>query len=103
MVGKGWTWIGSDGATATMFKSTNNLQRAMQGMVGFRPKAGSGKLFHDIFTEWLQANPMADKQVCSYCYWYFKSVKVDRDEENERSIRKFCNCVINCFVIIPFS
>lgn len=63
MVGKGWTWIGSDGATATMFKSTNNLQRAMQGMVGFRPKAGSGKLFHDIFTEWLQANPMADKQL----------------------------------------
>ena len=64
MIGKGWTWIGSDGAISTIFKRSQNLQRVMQGMVGFRPKAGSGELFQSIFKEWQRTDPEADNQVC---------------------------------------
>ena len=63
MTGKGWTWLGSDGASSTIFKRAQNLRRSMQGMVGFRPKAGSGKLFNSVFSELLLMNPSASKEV----------------------------------------
>jgi len=65
MVGKGWTWIGSDGAVSTTFRTSQNLQRAMQGMVGFRPESGSGLLFEALYDEWLRMHHSADRQVTS--------------------------------------
>ena len=62
MVGKGWTWIGSDGATSTSFKVKQNLLAAMQGMVGIRPKVGAGPLFESIFKELLLIDGNADKK-----------------------------------------
>lgn len=65
MVGKGWTWIGSDGAVSTMFSRSQNLQRAMEGMIGFRPQPGSGPLFESLYDEWLRVDHSADRQVCT--------------------------------------
>lgn len=67
MVGKGWTWLGSDGAISTMFKTSQNLQRAMQGMVGFRPQTGSGDLFESVHEEWQRIDlQKADRTVSSF-------------------------------------
>ena len=52
MTGKGWTWIGTDGATASTFSESPNLQRAMQGMVGTRPKNGEGVLYQRLLKIW---------------------------------------------------
>ena len=52
MTGKGWTWIGTDGATASTFSESPNLQRAMQGMVGTRPKNGEGALYQRLLKIW---------------------------------------------------
>ena len=73
MVGKGWTWIGSDGATSTSFKVKQNLLAAMQGMVGIRPKVGEGPLFDSIFKELLQIDGNADKTT-AYLAQVFDSI-----------------------------
>lgn len=52
MTGKGWTWIGTDGATTSSFAESPNLQRAMQGMIGTRPKNGEGALFQRLLKIW---------------------------------------------------
>lgn len=52
MTGKGWTWLGSDGAVSSTFTRSQHLQHAMQGMVGFRPKSGSGELFSSMLKQW---------------------------------------------------
>ena len=52
MTGKGWTWLGSDGAVSSTFTKSQHLQHAMQGMVGFRPKGGSGELYSKILKQW---------------------------------------------------
>ena len=59
----GWTWLGSDGAVSTVFKRTQTLRGAMQGMVGFKPESGRGNLFEKLFKEWLNFYPAADKNV----------------------------------------
>lgn len=52
MTGKGWTWIGTDGATTSIFTESPNLRRAMQGMVGTRPKHGEGVLYQRLLKIW---------------------------------------------------
>ena len=52
MTGKGWTWIGTDGATTSTFVNSPNLKRAMQGMVGTRPKNGEGALYQKLLKTW---------------------------------------------------
>lgn len=52
MTGKGWTWIGTDGATTSTFVNSPNLQLAMQGMVGTRPKNGEGALYQKLLKTW---------------------------------------------------
>lgn len=52
MTGKGWTWIGTDGATTSTFVDSPNLQLAMQGMVGTRPKNGEGALYQKLLKTW---------------------------------------------------
>lgn len=52
MTGKGWTWIGTDGATTSPFVESPNLQLAMQGMVGTRPKHGEGALYQKLLKTW---------------------------------------------------
>lgn len=52
MTGKGWTWLGSDGSTSSTFKQSPNLQSAMQGMVGTRPRGGKGSIYEKFLKEW---------------------------------------------------
>lgn len=52
MTGKGWAWIGTDGATTSPFAESPNLQRAMQGMIGTRPKNGEGPLYQRLLKIW---------------------------------------------------
>lgn len=52
MTGKGWAWIGTDGATTSPFTESPNLQRAMQGMIGTRPKIGEGPLYQRLLKIW---------------------------------------------------
>lgn len=52
MTGKGWTWIGTDGATTSTFVNSPNLQHAMQGMVGTRPKTGEGAVYQKLLKTW---------------------------------------------------
>lgn len=52
MTGKGWTWIGTDGATTSSFVESPNIQLAMQGMVGTRPKNGEGALYQKLLKTW---------------------------------------------------
>eukprot|EP00112_Aurelia_sp_Birch-Aquarium-sp1_P017721 Seg4137.2 transcript_id=Seg4137.2/GoldUCD/mRNA.D3Y31 product="Glutamate receptor 3.1" protein_id=Seg4137.2/GoldUCD/D3Y31 len=52
MTGKGWTWLGSDGAVSSKFTKSQHLQHAMQGMVGFRPLGAEGHLFSSITKKW---------------------------------------------------
>ena len=52
MTGKGWTWLGSDGSTSSTFKRSPNLQSAMQGMVGTRPRGGKGAIYEKFLKEW---------------------------------------------------
>lgn len=52
MTGRGWTWLGSDGAVSSTFTKSQHLRHAMQGMVGFRPKSGSGELYSKILQQW---------------------------------------------------
>ncbi len=56
MTGKGWTWLGSDGAVSLTFSKSQHLQHAMQGMVGFRPKSGEGSVYEGIMSKWKQRN-----------------------------------------------
>ena len=60
MTGKGWTWIGTDGATTSTLVESPNLQRAMQGMVGTRPKSGEGPLYQRLLKTW------GEKDAASY-------------------------------------
>ena len=48
MVGEGWTWLASDNAASGTFATAQNLQYAMQGMVGIRPISGKGPVFEDV-------------------------------------------------------
>ncbi|XP_028407746.1 LOW QUALITY PROTEIN: uncharacterized protein LOC114530333 [Dendronephthya gigantea] len=52
MTGKGWTWLGTDGSTSSTFKRSPNLQSAMQGMVGTRPRGGKGSVYEKFLKEW---------------------------------------------------
>lgn len=62
MVGKGWTWIGSDGATSTNFHRKQNLLAAMQGMVGIRPKTGAGDMFEQLYRELERNHPRVERK-----------------------------------------
>ncbi|XP_020916270.1 uncharacterized protein LOC110253659 isoform X2 [Exaiptasia diaphana] len=52
MTGKGWAWLGTDGSTSSTFINAPNLRLAMQGMVGTRPRAGSGQLYQKLLNIW---------------------------------------------------
>jgi len=75
MIGKGWTWLGSDGAVSTIFTRAQNLQRAMQGMVGFKPEAGHGTLYDTLYYEWLRVNPAGGTNI-AYIAQVFDSILV---------------------------
>lgn len=62
MTGKGWTWLGSDGAVSSTFSKSQHLQHAMQGMVGFRPKAGKGSIYAGVISKWKTKNK--NQKVC---------------------------------------
>ena len=63
MIGKGWTWLGSDGAISTLFNRAQNLQHAMQGLIGFRPCAGSGRLFNSVYKEMVKITSDKNRNV----------------------------------------
>ena len=73
MTGKGWTWLGSDGAVSSTFTRSQHLQHAMQGMVGFRPKIGRGFLYSDVIKQWKFSSKQT--KVC-WCYFNISVVLV---------------------------
>lgn len=54
MTGKGWVWIGTDGATSSTFNQQKDLERAMEGMVGTQPKNGEGSIYLKFLAAWLK-------------------------------------------------
>ena len=54
MAGKGWIWLGSDGATSTTFSANSELAKVMQGLIGVGPKAGEGSLYLKFLSTWLE-------------------------------------------------
>ena len=63
MTGKGWTWLGSNGAASSTFTKSQHLQHAMQGMVGFRPKEGRGTLFQEMLKNWVGTDNYKKRKV----------------------------------------
>ena len=54
MTGKGWVWIGTDGATSSTFNQQKDLQRAMEGMIGTQPKNGEGSVYLKFLANWIK-------------------------------------------------
>lgn len=54
MTGKGWVWIGTDGATSSTFHQQKDLQRAMEGMIGTQPKNGEGSVYLKFLANWIK-------------------------------------------------
>ena len=71
MTGKGWVWIGTDGATSSTFSQQKDLQRAMKGMIGTQPKNGEGSVYLKFLASWLRKDSTTypgivhNKKVCS--------------------------------------
>ena len=54
MTGKGWVWIGTDGATSSTFNQNKDLQRTMEGMIGTQPKNGEGSIYLKFLANWIK-------------------------------------------------
>jgi len=54
MTGKGWVWIGTDGATSSTFSHQRDLERTMEGMIGTQPKNGEGSSYLKFLAAWLK-------------------------------------------------
>lgn len=54
MTGKGWVWIGTDGATSSTFNHQKDLERTMEGMIGTQPKNGEGSIYLKFLASWLK-------------------------------------------------
>ena len=54
MTGKGWVWIGTDGATSSTFNQNKDLQRTMEGMIGTQPKNGEGSIYLNFLANWIK-------------------------------------------------
>ena len=54
MTGKGWVWIGTDGATSSTFNHQRDLECTMEGMIGTQPKNGEGSIYLKFLASWLK-------------------------------------------------
>ena len=54
MTGKGWVWIGTDGAISSTFNQQKDLERTMEGMIGTQPKNGDGSIYLSFLASWLK-------------------------------------------------
>lgn len=54
MTGKGWVWIGTDGATSSTFNHQRDLERTMEGMIGTQPKNGDGSSYLNFLAAWVK-------------------------------------------------
>ena len=54
MTGKGWVWIGTDGATSSTFNHQKDLGRTMEGIIGTQPKNGEGSIYLKFLAAWLK-------------------------------------------------
>ena len=52
MVGKGWIWLGSDGATILNFPDNSQISKKMTGMLGVKPKGGEGPSYLQFLSTW---------------------------------------------------
>ena len=71
MTGKGWVWIGTDGATSSTFSHQRDLERTMKGMIGTQPKNGEGSIYLKFLAAWLKKDSttypgIVHKNVCIY-------------------------------------
>ena len=53
MAGKGWIWLGSDGATTNHFDPSSELAKTMDGMLGVNPRRGEGSKYLKLLSTWL--------------------------------------------------
>ena len=53
MAGKGWIWLGSDGATSNYFAPNSVLAKTMDGMLGVNPRRGEGALYLKFLAKWM--------------------------------------------------
>jgi hypothetical protein len=59
MAGKGWIWLGSDGATSNQFSSNSMLAKTMDGMIGVNPRRGEGSLYLKFLSRWNSKDSLA--------------------------------------------
>ena len=59
MAGKGWIWLGSDGATSSQFPSNSILAKTMDGMIGVNPRRGEGSLYLKFLSRWKTKDRLA--------------------------------------------
>ena len=99
MTGKGWTWIGTDGATTSTFADSPNLRQAMQGMVGTRPKHGEGALYQRLLKTWKEKDAAKFPGLI-----HSPRVLEVRSEILSvlRAIRPMCTAQLDCDVKRPF-
>lgn len=58
MAGKGWIWLGSDGATTIHFNPSSEIAKAMDGMLGVNPKKGEGAQYLKMLSRWLEKDKL---------------------------------------------
>lgn len=58
MTGKGWIWLGSDGATTNNFPVNSELAKSMDGMLGVNPKHGKGDEYIKFLGKWLEKDKL---------------------------------------------
>ena len=58
MVGKGWAWLGSDGATILNFPDNSEISRKMTGMLGVNPKGGEGLSYLQFLSTWAKKDKL---------------------------------------------
>ena len=58
MVGKGWIWLGSDGATILNFPDNSEISKKMAGMLGVNPKGGEGSSYLEFLSAWAKKDKL---------------------------------------------
>lgn len=66
MAGKGWIWLGSDGATTNYFQPKSEISEAMDGMLGVNPKKGEGALYMKMLSKWMEKDKIMYPGIVHY-------------------------------------
>lgn len=101
MTGKGWVWIGTDGATSSTFNHQKDLERTMEGMIGTQPKNGEGSIYLKFLASWLKkdsttypgivhSKPVSTSLLYSVKPFFLPTVFIESVCEQSFSISIYC-------------